>query len=91
MDNIKIRTLLLPSESNYSTSINFNNDAELYFRCTGLYPRVILAPDRVMSYGRIRLKWDDGEVEYYAWNIINTNKALLSPDPKKFISQSTNA
>ncbi len=87
MDNRKIRTLLLPSKSNYSTSINFNNDAELYFRCTGSYPEVFLAPNRVMSNGRIRLKWDEGEVEYSAWIISNTKKALFSPDPKKFVSK----
>ncbi len=87
IDYRKIRTLLLPSENNYSTSINFNNDAELYFRCTESYPEVFLAPDRVMSNGRIRLKFDEGEVEYSAWNISNTKKALFSPDPKKFVSK----
>ena len=87
MDNRKIRTLLLPSKSNYSTSINFNNDAKLYFRCTGSYPEVFLATNRVMSNGRIRLKWDEGEVEYSAWNISNTRQALFNPDPKKFVSK----
>ena len=87
MEDRKIRTLLLPSESNYSTSINFNNDADLYFRCTGSYPEVILAPDRVMSNGRIRLKWDEGKVEYFHWNISNTNQALFNPDPKEFVSK----
>ena len=87
MEDRKIRTLLLPSESNYSTSINFNNDAVLYFRCTGSYPEVFLAPDRVMSNGRIRLKWDEGEVESSAWNISNTHQALFNPDPKEFVSK----
>ena len=87
MEDRKIRTLLLPSETNYSTSINFNNDADLYFRCTGSYPEVFLAPDRVMSNGRIRLKWDEGKVEYLPWNISNTHQALFNPDPKEFVSK----
>ena len=87
MEDRKIHTLLLPSKSNYSTSINFNNDAVLYFRCTGSYPEVFLAPDRVMSNGRIRLKWDEGKVEYLPWNISNTHQALFNPDPKEFVSK----
>ena len=46
-----------------------------------------MAPNRVMSNVRIRLKWDEGEVEYSDWDIINTKKALFSPDPKKFVSK----
>ncbi len=90
MENRKIRTLLLPSESNYSTSINFNNDATLYFRCTGSYPEAVLATKRIMSNGRIRLKWDEGKVEYFAWAISNTHEALFVPDPKDFVSKVLN-
>ena len=87
IDNRKIRTLPLPSKSNYSTSINFNNDAQLVFRCTGSYPEVFFALNRVMSNGRIRLKLDEGQVEYSAWDISNNRQALFSPDPKKFVSK----
>ena len=68
MDNIKIRTLLLPSEINYSTSINLimmlNCISDILDRTS-----LILAPDRVVSNEGIRVKWDDGDVEYSAWKI----------------------
>ncbi len=88
IDNIKIHTLLLPSE--YSLERNFNNDADLYFRCYGSKPDVFLTTNRFMNDGSVRLKWDGGKVDNFGWGIGDKDNYLFSRFPKEFVAQVLN-